>query len=93
MDRPLCMISVLRASFFLRKGCQGFLAYVMSDENDLKKEKNPIVRDFPDVFLDNLPGWSPKRDVKFTIDLIPKIAHISKNPYKMATMELNELKA
>ena len=45
MDRSLRMISVLRASSLLRKGCQCFLAYVENEENDLKLEDIPIVRD------------------------------------------------
>ena len=68
-DRPLCMILALQASSFLRKGCQGFLAYVESDENDLKLEDIPVARDFPDIFLDNLPGLPLEMEVEFTIDL------------------------
>ena len=45
VDKPLRMISALRASSLLKKGCQGFLAYVMNEENDLKLENIPIVRD------------------------------------------------
>ena len=45
VDRPLRMISVLRASSLLKKGCQGFLASVMSNESDLKLEDIPIVRE------------------------------------------------
>ena len=54
MDKPLHMISALQASSLIRKGCQGFLDYVVSNENDLKLEHIPIVRDYPDVFLDDL---------------------------------------
>ena len=54
MDKPLHMISALQASSLIRKGCQGFLDYVVSNENDLKLEDIPIVRDYPDVFLDDL---------------------------------------
>ena len=92
MDKPLRMISVLRASSLLRKGCQGFLAYVVNEENDLKLEDITIVRDYPDVFLENLPGLPLEREVEFTIDLAPGIAPISKAPYRMAPMELKELK-
>ena len=34
VDKPLRMISASRASSLLRKGCQGFLAYVVNEEND-----------------------------------------------------------
>ena len=87
------MILALQASSLLRKGSQGFLAYVVSDENDLKLEDIPVVRDFPNVFLDNLSGLPPEREVEFTTDLVPRIVPISKSPYKMAPEELKELKA
>ena len=48
------MISALQASFLLRKSFQGFLAYVVNDENDLKLENIPIIRDYLDVFPDDL---------------------------------------
>ena len=90
--KPLHMISVLRASSLFKKGCQGFLAYVVNKENDLKLEDIPIVRDYPDVFLEDLPSLPSERKVEFTIDLAPVIAPISKAPYRMAPMELKELK-
>ncbi|RVW31995.1 Transposon Tf2-12 polyprotein [Vitis vinifera] len=92
VDKPLRVISVLRASSLLKKGCQGFLAYVVNEENDLKLEDIPIVRDYPDVFLEDLPGLPPEREVEFTFDLAPGTTFISKAPYRMAPMELKELK-
>ena len=76
----------------LRKGCQGFLAYVVNEENDLKLEDIPIVRDYPDVFSEDLPSLPPEREVEFTIDLAPETTPISKAPYRIAPMELKELK-
>ena len=90
--KPLHMISVLRASSLFKKGCQGFLAYVVNKENDLKLEDIPIIRDYPDVFPDDLPGLPPKREVEFTIDVAPGTTPISKAPYRMAPMEFKELK-
>ncbi|KAL6351222.1 hypothetical protein AAG906_031808 [Vitis piasezkii] len=69
VDKPLRMISALRANSLLRKGCQGFLAYVVNEENDLKLEDIPIVRDYPNVFPKDLPDLPPERKVEFTIDL------------------------
>jgi hypothetical protein len=51
-----------------------------------------VVRDFPDVFLEELPGMPPDREVEFVIDLLPGTAPISKRPYRMAVEELKELK-
>jgi predicted aspartyl protease len=43
-----------------------------------------VVRDFPDVFLEELPGMPPDREVEFVIDLLPGTAPISKRPYRMS---------
>ena len=51
-----------------------------------------VVRDFPDVFPQELPGMTPKREVEFVIDLLPRTAPISKRPYRMSVEELKELK-
>ncbi|WVZ97578.1 hypothetical protein U9M48_043104 [Paspalum notatum var. saurae] len=55
-------------------------------------KKIPIVRDFPDVFPEELPGLPPDRDVEFRIELVPGTSPISKRPYRMAPDELKELK-
>nr|GFD40167.1 putative reverse transcriptase domain-containing protein [Tanacetum cinerariifolium] len=52
----------------------------------------PIVSKFPDVFLDKLPGIPPVREVELNIELIPGAEPISKAPYRMAPVELKELK-
>ena len=51
-----------------------------------------VVRDFPDVFPDDLPGLPPEREIDFPIDLVPGTAPISLPPYRMAPAELKELK-
>jgi hypothetical protein len=51
-----------------------------------------LVRDFPDVFPEELPGKPPKREVEFVIALLPGTAPISKCPYRMSIEELQELK-
>jgi hypothetical protein len=51
-----------------------------------------VVRDFPDVFLEELPRMPPDREVEFIIDLLPGTAPISKRPYRMSVEELEELK-
>jgi hypothetical protein len=51
-----------------------------------------VVRDFPDVFPEELPGMPPEREVEFVIDLLPGTAPISKRPYQMFVKELQELK-
>ena len=44
----------------------------------------PVVREFPDVFPDDIAGLPPNREVDFTIDLIPGTEPISIPPYRMA---------
>jgi hypothetical protein len=51
-----------------------------------------VVRDFPDVFLEELPGMPPDREVEFVIELLPGTAPISKSPYRKSVEELKELK-
>ncbi|GJS08197.1 putative nucleotidyltransferase, ribonuclease H [Tanacetum coccineum] len=56
------------------------------------KAHQPIVSEFQDVFPEELPGIPPIRDVEFNIELIPGAEPISKAPYRMAPIELKELK-
>jgi hypothetical protein len=52
----------------------------------------PVVREFADVFPDELPGMPPDKDVEFVIELQPGTTPISKRPYHMPPKELAELK-
>jgi hypothetical protein len=52
----------------------------------------PVVNEFPDVFLEELPGMPPDRDIEFVIELKPGTTPIYKTPYRMATPVLAELK-
>jgi hypothetical protein len=51
-----------------------------------------VVRDFSDVFREELPGMPPDREVEFVVDILPGTAPISKRPYRMSVEELKELK-
>jgi hypothetical protein len=51
-----------------------------------------IVREYPDVFPEELPGMPANRDIEFMIELLPGTPPISKRPYKMHVNELVELK-
>jgi hypothetical protein len=52
----------------------------------------PVVNEFPNVFCEELPGMPPDQDIKFVIELKPGTAPIYKTPYRLATLELAELK-
>ena len=66
--------------------------------SDMTKDEEPRIEDYPvlqkfrDVFLDEVLGLPPKRDIDFTINLVPGVALVSKDPYRMSTLELVELK-
>jgi hypothetical protein len=55
-------------------------------------EDIPVVHEFLDVFLEDLPRLPPKRDVEFAIELKPGTSPIFRRPYKMPPNELAELK-
>src|SRR3954471_16987960 len=54
-------------------------------------EEVPIVKEYPNVFLEELPGMPPDRDIEFLIDFMPGTGPIAKRPYKMDVDELKEL--
>ena len=88
------MISAMAAHKMLRKGCQGYLAYVVeTGKEGTVMDEIPFVREFLDVFPYDIAGLPPEREVEFTIDLIPGIEPISIPPYRMAPAKLRELKA
>ncbi|KAB2604721.1 hypothetical protein D8674_040673 [Pyrus ussuriensis x Pyrus communis] len=64
------IISAVRAKELLSKGYQGYLTHVvLNDVAPSSVEDMRVVRHFPNVFPDDLPGLPPDRDVEFTIDL------------------------
>ncbi|XP_071708242.1 uncharacterized protein [Rutidosis leptorrhynchoides] len=88
----LNIISCMKARKYLRKGCQAILAHVKAMESEKKRlEDVPVVKDFPGVFPEDLPGLPPHRQVEFQIDLIPGAAPVARPPYRLAPSELQEL--
>ncbi|XP_070667535.1 uncharacterized protein [Malus domestica] len=87
------VITVMKTRRPLSKGCQGYLAHiVLANETTASVEDVGVVRHFPDVFPEELPGLPPDREVEFTIDLLPGTNPISLTPYHMAPAKLKELK-
>ncbi|XP_071699523.1 uncharacterized protein [Rutidosis leptorrhynchoides] len=69
-----------------------FLAHVVDSRKESKFiEDLPIVRDYKDVFPNDLPGVPPERQVEFRIELIPDAAPIAKTPYRLAPTKMQEL--
>ncbi|GJY89455.1 putative reverse transcriptase domain-containing protein [Tanacetum coccineum] len=78
------------------KGCLIFLAHVTTKEIEDKSEKKrledvPIIRNSPELFLEDLPGLLPTQQVEFQIDLIPGAAPIARAPYQLAPSDMKEL--
>ena len=87
------LISSISARCLLQKGCKGYLAHVVDTRSsEVRLEDVPIVRNFLDVFPNDLPGLPPEREIDFPIDLVPDTTPISLPPYRMAPAELKELK-
>ncbi|XP_075507477.1 uncharacterized protein LOC142544302 [Primulina tabacum] len=88
------LLSASQAWKAMKSGEDIYLAMVSEakEEVELKLEDIPVVRDFPDVFPEELSGTVPDREVEFEINLVPGAAPISKAPYRMAPAELKELK-
>ncbi|GJX99699.1 hypothetical protein Tco_0356718 [Tanacetum coccineum] len=60
-----------------------------SDEKRL--EDIPVVREFPEVFREDLPSLPPVRQVEFQINLIPGVTPVARAPYRLAPSEMHEL--
>ncbi|GJT72180.1 hypothetical protein Tco_1031466 [Tanacetum coccineum] len=81
---------------YLLKRRDVFLAILLTKETEDKSERKrledvPIVRDFPEVFPEDLSGLPPTRQVEFQIDLIPGAAPVARAPYRLAPSEMKEL--
>ena len=55
-------------------------------------DRLPLVKEFPEVFPDEIPDVPPEREVEFAIDLVPGTKPVSMAPYRMSASELAELK-
>jgi hypothetical protein len=87
-------ISTLKMRKYCRKGCPLYeiklLELVEDDKPSL--EDHPILREFRDVFPEEVPGLPTRRDIDFLIELAPGEVPVSRTPYRMRTPELVELK-
>nr|GEU63013.1 reverse transcriptase domain-containing protein [Tanacetum cinerariifolium] len=95
-ESRLNIILCTKIQKYLLKGCPIFLAHVTTRKVEDKSKKKrledlPIVQDFPEVFLEDLLGIPPTRQVEFQIDLIPSAAPVARAPYRLAPSEMKEL--
>ncbi|XP_074355679.1 uncharacterized protein LOC141695322 [Apium graveolens] len=92
-------LSILKVKRPFRPGCEAYLAHIIDTEKEaLNLYEIRIVREFPDVFPDELLGLPPDREIEFSIDLVPGAEPESRAPYYIApvrnkglTQQLQEL--
>ena len=79
----------------IRKRCQIYaiqVGYAETKDKMATLDNLPVIKEFADVFPEEIPGLPPKRDIDFTIELLPGVAPVSRAPYRMSVPELTELK-
>nr|GEY83909.1 retrovirus-related Pol polyprotein from transposon TNT 1-94 [Tanacetum cinerariifolium] len=92
----LSIILCTKTKKYVKKRFPIFLAHITTKEvEDKSKEKRledvPVVRDFPELLLEDLPGLPLIRPVEFQIDLVPGAAPVARAPYRLAPSEMKEL--
>ncbi|KAA3481164.1 reverse transcriptase [Gossypium australe] len=86
------VVSSIKAGKIIGNGCEAYLAYVMgSYEKEIRVYDIRIVKDFPNVFPDKLPGLPPDHEVEFSIALYLGSSLVAVTPCRMAPKELKEL--
>ncbi|GJX68204.1 hypothetical protein Tco_0303931 [Tanacetum coccineum] len=74
-ESRLKVVSCIKARKYIERGCHLFVAHVTEKEpKERRLEDIPVIRDFPEVFPDDLPGLPPPRQVEFKIELVPGAA-------------------
>nr|GFB58076.1 reverse transcriptase domain-containing protein [Tanacetum cinerariifolium] len=87
----LSIISCTKTQKYIKRGCLILLAQVTKKETEDKSEEKRLedvltVQDFSEVFLEDLPGLPPMRQVEFQIDLVSGAAFVARAPYKLAPL-------
>ncbi|XP_015938989.1 uncharacterized protein LOC107464583 [Arachis duranensis] len=76
-----------------REECQGYILLTANASGDAQNlEQIPVVRDFLEVFSEDIPEFPPQREIEFAIELVSGARPVSIAPYRMAPIELAELR-
>ena len=88
-----CLVLVMEATKLLQGSCEAYLVWVQDTQIATKHrvQASRVVREYMDVFPNELPGIPPPREVDFSIELVPATVSTSVPPYRMALAELREL--
>nr|GEU55607.1 putative reverse transcriptase domain-containing protein [Tanacetum cinerariifolium] len=90
----LKVISCIKERNNIKRGSQLFIAQVTEKEPAKKQQQDvPVISNFLEVFLDDLPGLQPPRQVEFKIELIPDVALVARAPSELKELsdQLKEL--
>jgi hypothetical protein len=79
----LRFVSSLQLQKSMRKGCKLYAILALNEKGVVEGlEHLPVVREFADIFPEELPGMPPERELDFTIDLKPGTELIARMPYQ-----------
>lgn len=88
-----CFLSSLQVERLIEQGCEAYVVVLATQGSETGMvDEIEVVREFPEVFSEDVSRLPPEREVEFSIDLVPRTQPISKAPYRMAPSELVELK-
>jgi hypothetical protein len=87
-------ISSLQVKKYCIKGCPLYAIQVLNsiDNNKPSLEDHPILREYKYVFPKEIPSLPPRRDIEFSIELVPGAVPVSRTPYRMSRLELVDIK-
>jgi len=87
-------ITALQLKKFSRKGCPLYYIQILklAEGKELRDDDHPVLWEYRDIFLEEVLGIPPKRDLDFPINLVLGAVPTSNILYKMRTPELVELK-
>ncbi|KAI3821497.1 hypothetical protein L1987_09065 [Smallanthus sonchifolius] len=88
------VILMIKATNYLRRECEAYLLYVINKYKAVKElDDVPVVREYQEVFPEDLPRIPPNKEIEFRIDLVPDAQPVAKAPYRLAPVEMKELMA
>ena len=93
MIAPLSIVSCVKAQKMIKKGCTTWIAVISVEEiKEKDASKVPIVKQYLNIFPEDLSGLPLDKEINFIINLVLRIEPISITPYCMVLVELKELK-
>nr|GEY46545.1 putative reverse transcriptase domain-containing protein [Tanacetum cinerariifolium] len=88
----LKVVSCMKFKKYADRRSYLFVAQVVEKEPaERRLEDVPVICEFPDVFLKELPGLPPPRQVEFEIEFVPGGTPVARAPYRLAPSEMKEL--